>query len=279
MDKSLKHKEIVAGIFNRTAPQYGNIGPQFFSYFSKKMVEHANIVEGQIILDAACGRGSSIFPAQKKVGNSGKVIGIDISTEMIKHTQSEIKKRGLKNVELHNMDVEDLKFSSNMFDVVLSGLSLFFLPDLEKTLSEIKRVLKSNGIFVTSTFGEKDDRWESWRKLMGKYQKNIKPPAVVKTKMLDNEDEINLEFKEAGFENIQIFSEKREFYYKNSEEWWKVMWAHGYRGFLELLDKETLEKFKAESFEIISSIVEEKGIPEKFDVIFTKAIAAVKEAS
>jgi hypothetical protein len=111
-----------------------------------------------------------------------------------------------------------------------------------------------------------------------KYQKNIKPPSVVKTKMLSNSDEINLVFKDAGFKEIQIKREDKDFYYKDFEEWWKVLWSHGYRGFLELLNEETLESFKAESFEIISDILEEKGIPEKFSVLITKAIV-IKEAT
>ncbi|MEJ2546014.1 MAG: class I SAM-dependent methyltransferase [Calditrichaceae bacterium] len=271
-DLKQKHNLLISEVFNRAADQYGSVGPNYFRYFGNKIVEYAGINRGQVVLDVACGRGASIFPAHDRIGISGKVIGIDLARDMLKNIKLEIEDSSFDNIELQEMDAEVLTFASNTFDVVLCGFGLFYLPDLEKALGEIKRVLKPGGIFVTSTFGERDKRWAPFRELIVSTQKNLEPISLVQTKILDSKDEITLYFKEAGFEKINIFQEEKEIYYKDETDWWQTMWSQGYRGFLERLNEQTLNEFKDESFKIISNIRTEHGIPENFSVLITKAI-------
>ncbi len=271
-DLTEKHKLFVSGVFNRTASQYGSIGPNYLNYFGFKIVEYAGINEGQLVLDVACGRGASLYSALDKIGSIGKIIGIDLAEDMIKNTKLEIEDKNIENIELHKMDVEALTFALNTFDVVLCGFSLFFFPNLDIALSEIIRVLKPGGIFVTSTFGEKDKRWKSFQELMVSTQKNLKPISLAKTKILDLANEIIGQFTESGFRSINIFKEEKEFYYKDEADWWQTIWSQGYRGFLERLNKQSLKEFKEESFKIIANLKNEKGIPQKISVLITKVV-------
>ena len=265
------HKKLVSQIFNDTADLYATVGPNFFNYFGKKIVEYAEIDDNDIVLDAACGRGASLFHAIKKLGKSGKIIGIDLASKMIEKTKIEIENLCIRNIELYEMDIEELALPSNNFDVVLCGFSLFFLPDIKKALNEINRVIKPGGVFVASTFGARDVRWKPILELIGHYQENLKPIALVKTQMFDSKEEIVNYYKTAGFIAIQISTEEKEFYYKDEEEWWQSIWSHGYRGFLKRLDEKTLKKFKEESFKILSNIKNENRLPENFSVLITKA--------
>lgn len=267
-----KHKLIISGVFNRASNTYGSVGPNYLNYFGDKIVEYAKINKGQSVLDLACGRGASLFPAWDKVGSTGKVIGIDLAVDMIKNTRLEIEDLAINNIELYEMDAEELNFISNIFDVVLCGLSLFFFPNLAKTLHEINRVLRRGGVFVASTFAERDKRWKFLRELMGRTMKNLKSISLVQTKILDSEDEIIEQFEEAGFKRINIFKEEKEFYYIDETEWWQTMWSQGYRGFLERLNEQSIKEFKEESYKNIANIKNEKGIPEKISVLITKAI-------
>jgi ubiquinone/menaquinone biosynthesis C-methylase UbiE len=267
-----KHKNIVSGIFNEAANEYGTIGPRFFEYYGRKIVEFAEIGERDVILDVACGRGASLFPAQKKLGLSGEIIGIDLASKMLDKTKIEIEKRGISNIELYEMDGEDLTFSANKFDAVLCGFGLFYFPDIKKALSEIYRVMKHGGVFVASTFGARDSRWNSIRELIGHYQEKLEPIALVKTHMLDSKEEIINYFEDAGFTAIKILTEEKEFFYKDEDEWWRSIWAHGYRGFLKRLDEKTLQEFREDSYAIISKIKNENGLPEKFNILITKAL-------
>ena len=271
MEESQKHKKLISEIFDRTSENYGTIGPDTFNYFGEKIARFANIQESALIIDLGCGRGASLFHAYKMLGDSGKIIGIDISKEMIGKTKQEIRNRGINNIEFHEMDIEDLKFSSDQFDVALCGFSLSFLPDLKKGLSEIRRVLKPGGVFVSSTFGERDNRWKPVRELISQIQNKLEPVKLAKTQILNFKEEITTLFEAERFKEIKIFSEEKEFYYKDEDEWWQSLWTHGYRGFLERLNETSLEEFKKESFEIVSRLKNKNGIPEKINVFITKA--------
>ena len=95
------------------------------------------------------------FQAYKKLGNSGKIVGIDLASKMLYKTKIEIENLGVSNIDLYEMDVEELNFSSNEFDIALCGFGLFYFPDLKKALREIYRVLKPEGVFVASTLVSK----------------------------------------------------------------------------------------------------------------------------
>lgn len=143
------HKQWVSEIFDRTAPEYGKKSSSFFSYFGNRLVEQVDIPSNSHILDVATGRGAVLFPLAQAVGPSGKVVGIDISRQMIKETSKDVIERNLNWVELQHMDAEQLDFPNNSFDFVFCGFALFFLPSISTALSEFKRVLKPGGMLVS----------------------------------------------------------------------------------------------------------------------------------
>ena len=75
-------KTNIAGLYNRVASLYGQVGPDFFSYAGRHLVEHMDIAEGAKVLDVAVGRGANLFAAAEKVGPRGQVIGIDLAANM-----------------------------------------------------------------------------------------------------------------------------------------------------------------------------------------------------
>ena len=81
--ENFKRNERLEGVFNRVAANFDSIGPKYFSYFGEKLVEYLRVNEGAVLLDVACGRGASLFPAAHGVGEKGKVRGIDFSKEMV----------------------------------------------------------------------------------------------------------------------------------------------------------------------------------------------------
>lgn len=149
-----EHKKWVSEIFDRTASEYGQKSSSFFSYFGKRLVEQVNVLPDQHVLDIATGRGAVLFPLADAVGPLGKVVGIDISQQMIAQTSKEVLERGINWVKLLCMDAEHLDFPDNSFDYAFCGFGLFFLPSIPIALAEFKRVLKPQGKLVVSTWGK-----------------------------------------------------------------------------------------------------------------------------
>src|SRR3989339_327406 len=87
------------------------------------------IKEGDIVLDLGSGAGFDVFLAAKKVGASGRVIGIDMTEEMIKKAKENAEKYNYKNVEFKLGDIENLPIENNLIDVIISNCVINLAPD------------------------------------------------------------------------------------------------------------------------------------------------------
>ena len=103
------------------------------------------IKEGDIVLDLGSGAGFDCFLAAKKVGEAGRVIGVDMTEEMIDKAKASAKKYGYKNVEFRLGDIEKLPVDDNSIDVAISNCVVNLVPDKSKVFEEVYRVLKKGG--------------------------------------------------------------------------------------------------------------------------------------
>lgn len=88
------------------------------------------------------GTGNDCFIARKSCGESGKVIGVDMTPEMITVAQLNSDKQEFRNVEFRNGEIENLPILDNFVDVIISNCVICLVPDKVKAFSEIYRVLK-----------------------------------------------------------------------------------------------------------------------------------------
>jgi SAM-dependent methyltransferase len=105
----------------------------------------ARIEEGDTVLDLGSGAGIDCFLALRKVGPKGKVIGIDMTEEMIEKSRAIAKKYNYTNVEFRLGDIEELPVEDNSIDVIISNCVINLAPDKLKVFKEAYRVLKRNG--------------------------------------------------------------------------------------------------------------------------------------
>lgn len=105
----------------------------------------ASIKEGEVVLDLGCGGGFDCFLARKQTGESGKVIGVDMTPDMIDLAQRNAAKSGYKNVEFRLGEIEHLPIEDSSVDVIISNCVINLSPDKEKVFKEAYRVLKTGG--------------------------------------------------------------------------------------------------------------------------------------
>ncbi|MFH1565560.1 MAG: arsenite methyltransferase [bacterium] len=108
------------------------------------------IKEGDIVLDLGSGAGFDCFLAAKKVGEAGKVIGVDMTKEMIDKSQANAKKYGYKNVEFRLGDIEKLPVDDATIDVVISNCVINLVQNKSNVFKEVCRVLKKGGKMYVS---------------------------------------------------------------------------------------------------------------------------------
>jgi len=108
------------------------------------------IKEGDVVLDLGSGAGFDAFLASKKVGDKGKVIGVDITEEMIKRARANAIKYNYKNVEFKLGDIEELPVEDETIDVIISNCVINLAPNKDKVFKESFRVLKKGGKMFVS---------------------------------------------------------------------------------------------------------------------------------
>jgi len=110
----------------------------------------AGIKNGDVVLDLGSGAGNDVFVARRLVGETGRVIGVDMTDAMIKRANANNAKLGYANVEFRLGEIENLPIDSDSIDVVLSNCVLNLVPSKERAFSEMMRVLKPGGHFSVS---------------------------------------------------------------------------------------------------------------------------------
>lgn len=163
--------------------------------------ETANMKEGDIVIDLGSGAGNDAFIARRIVGESGKVIGIDMTPEMVIRALQNNQKLGYRNVEFVLGEIENMQeIADNTADVVISNCVMNLVPDKEKAFKEVHRVLKSGGHFSISDIV-----------YSGTMPKGILEAYEMYAGCVAGASEKDKYFgiiKNAGFKNIQIKKER-----------------------------------------------------------------------
>ena len=218
-----EYKQRNMKIWNEIAPRYHkrwasvNKGP-FQS--TKKLIELVKINKNNAVLDVACGTGVVTKQIQKKVGNLGYVVGVDTSTTAIKIAKKWNEKN--KNLDFVNIDAENFSFSKK-FDIITCQYALFFFPNAQKALKNMKNSLKKSGKIGISVHGSKDNVpfFNSILDSVVKYIPDYVPPGTPNLDRFGSKSALKAEVRKAGFSNIVV----KEFIFNYSpgkfEDYWK----------------------------------------------------------
>lgn len=242
-----RHKQWVEKVFDCAASQYGEGSCSFFNYFGKQLVQHVPVVASWQALDIATGKGAVLFPLAEKVGSSGRVVGIDISRQMIEETSIAVKKREIDWINLFHMDAEELDFPENSFDAVFCGFSLSFFPSLSKALSEFQRVLKPGGFLAVSTWGNESEL----DALVNKEINMLHHTTSLAINPIRTAQALQNTLQTASFGNIKIIEDTKKFLHNTPEEWWQGLWSRATRAKLEQLSNRQVAELQKKINQII----------------------------
>ncbi len=172
---------------------------------------HAEVREGQTLLDLGSGGGIDVFRASKLVGEKGKVIGLDATPEMIFRARETAKKYDYRNVEFRLGEIEHMPVDSNSVDLVISNCVLNLVPDKPLAFEEVYRVLKPGGkIAISDMIATKEARKvikpEEWAECISgavtldEYKSILDKTGFVDVSAADESDPINQEVMSKGIQ-------------------------------------------------------------------------------
>ena len=116
------------------------------------MLELAGVTVGSRVLDLGAGTGDQTLLAAQRVGPGGAVLATDISAAMLDLARQAARAAGLRNVRTRVMDAQHLELASGSFDAAIARCSLQFVPDVQRALAEVRRVLKPGGRLAAVVF-------------------------------------------------------------------------------------------------------------------------------
>jgi enediyne biosynthesis protein CalE5 len=145
---------------------------------TERMLELTGISSGSRLLDIASGTGEPAISAAHIVGESGKVIGIDLVDEMLAVAREKVAKTNLENIDFHCMDAENLDFAAASFDAVTIRWGLMFMPEPQACLAAAHKALKQHGRICMACWAapEKNPFVGVLMNTLGKYMDIPTPP-------------------------------------------------------------------------------------------------------
>ena len=232
-------------VFDRVAGAYGTVGPDFFSYFGRRLVDHIGIHRGGRIVDLACGTGAALVPAAEAVGAGGLSVGVDLSVAMLRRAGATDAGSG-PQLRLACMDAKHLAIRSESFDAVVCSFALGSFPDPLSALAECWRVAHPGGrlglVVSDRWWWEGDERW-SWH---GDLLQSVGVP--VRSGRFASAEAIESVLKETGWDLRDLVTESFPMVFSGADEWWAWAWSHGYRQILESMGAAELTLYRTECF-------------------------------
>jgi len=159
----------------------------------------ASLKEGETVLDLGSGTGLDCFLASSKVGEKGRVIGVDMTSEMVDRARSIADKYGYRNVEFRLGEIENLPVEDNSVDVIISNCVINLSPEKAKVFREAYRALRPGGRIMISDLVVEGE-------LPGEIRKSFDAWTGCIAGALEKREYLNT-IKRAGFENVRIVSE------------------------------------------------------------------------
>jgi len=159
----------------------------------------ASLKEGETVLDLGSGAGLDCFLAANNVGEKGRVIGVDMTAEMIDKARENARKGGYRNVEFRLGEIENLPVADNTVDVVISNCVINLSPNKRRVFEEAFRVLKPRGRLMVSDIVLLKDLPDAIKTSVEAYVGCLSG-AIMKDKYVEA-------IREAGFQEVKIIEE------------------------------------------------------------------------
>jgi SAM-dependent methyltransferase len=161
---------------------------------------HAGVAKGETVLDLGSGAGIDAFLAARETGPSGRVIGVDMTPEMLSKARANAAKHGFANVEFRLGEIENLPVADGTVDLVISNCVINLSPDKPRVFGEALRVLRPGGRMVVSDVVLVAELPESVRESVEAYVGCVAGASMMSDYLRT--------IREAGFERVEVVEEK-----------------------------------------------------------------------
>jgi ubiquinone/menaquinone biosynthesis C-methylase UbiE len=261
-----ERKVMIQATFNTVAEGYDNHALRYFADSAKHLTKFLNLQGDERLLDVATGTGSNALILAQHLP-SGQVTGIDFSVGMLNQARAKAELFAIHNADFVEMDMQQLSFPDNEFDVVTCAFGIFFVEDMEGQLQHIASKAKSGAKVAVTCFYD-----NAFLPLIDLFFERIaqfgieKPPLA--WKRISTEEKLDALFQGANLVEIRVQRKNIGYYLNSADEWWDLIWYAGFRVLVNQLSPQQLEKFKAEHLAEVQKLATTEGIWLDVEVLY-----------
>lgn len=245
-------KKRAATTYNAAVDCYDHPANTFWSRYGRRTVERLQLMPGQRVLDVCCGSGASAIPAAELVGPGGSVTGVDLAENLLELARDKARQQQLDNIRFQSGDMTQLRFAADSFDAVVCVFGIFFVPDMEAALRELKRVLRTGGKLAITTWGSRFFEpataafWNSVRNVRPDLYKGFNPWDRISAV-----DDLRSLLVSAGFPEPEVIAEHGSQEVNSPEDWWAMIMGSGYRGTIDQMTTEERDQVRTQNLACI----------------------------
>lgn len=243
----------VAGVFDRVADTYDNVGVEWFQPIADELVRTVAPRPGERVLDIGCGRGAALFRLAEAVGPSGRVLGVDVAPRMVEATRDDARRRGLGTVDVEVMDGSALEPGTGPFDLAVASLVLFFLPDPLAALRSWRTAVTAGGRVGLTTFAARDPEWVELDDVFTPFL----PPGMLDARTSGSKGPFGSDagmtalLESAGFLDVVHTPFAVEARFDSPQRWEAFSWSHGQRAMWEAIPEDRRADARQAAFDVL----------------------------
>ena len=211
--------------WNRAAHVYDQAWSRQLAPAQELLLRMANLLEGEKVLEQACGSGLVTLRIAEAVGPKGEVLATDLSEEMLEHGRKRVEDVGLENVIFRRMNAEAMDVPAGAFDASLCALGLMYVPDPGAALNEMARVLRPGGRAVAAVWGERSRC--GWADIFPIVDARVETDVCPLFFQLGTGDTLRSQMEDAGFREVECERLSTTLSYPSSEAAVEAAFAGG----------------------------------------------------
>lgn len=272
------HKKFIQQGFDTVANGYDHPSLFFFPQTADKLIELLDLKGDEQLLDVCTGTGMVSVRAAEKLPN-GHVTGIDLSQGMLDVARAKAEAKGINNLELVQMDLEQLSLENlnrtTPFDIATCSFGLFFVEDMTSALQNIKNCVsamdggntgyagkqlpvKEGGKIAITTFA--NDAFSPFSDIfIEDYEATGRDVPKLSWKRLATEELIREQFAEVGITEVDIHHNPMGKQLTDEQQWWDVVWNAGWRALLSQMGEAEQTQFSEYHRNHIKQVVGDDG--------------------
>jgi ubiquinone/menaquinone biosynthesis C-methylase UbiE len=240
--------------YNAAADFFDAPALAFWDRTGRQTIGRLGLSPGAHVLDIGCGTGASALPAAEAVGAGGRVVGLDLSGDLLALARDKAKRRGLSHVEFRKADMTASGYADGEFDAVVSVFSIFFVPDMESLVSELWRMVKPGGRLAVTTWGPDifEPALSRWNMVV-KGEREELYSAFNPWDRITTREAVEKLLMDGGIprRNIEVEPEQASQALSTAEDWWTIVLGSGLRWAVEQLGPEAAERVRSDNIDWI----------------------------